>query len=319
MTGGNDSHAGLHVSGRFPELEDALAERVLELRRSDPLAPLTVVVGSAAVRTHVGDLLVRRLHALANVTVVTLTRLAGELVTQAAGAPPAVLAGVARERFLRRLIREHVDRLEHFGAIHERPHFAQALAATFADLREAGIEPDAPWADAVAPAGVPDDDRNCARASDLDRLYRAYCTDLDARGLLDGAAVFAAAARAVPDRRSLGKVILYGIYDVSQVQEALIVALIAGGADVLEPLPRGAARLNEATLGAARSAGLSEQRRTGADKRTDLDRLAAVWRDSAAAVDEPLLFTGDQTLTVACVSDERAEAREAVRAVVAAA
>ena len=288
-------------------------------RRGRPLAPLTIVVGSEVMRTRVSDLLVRRLHALANVTVVTLTRLAGDLVAQAEGAPPAMLGGLARERFLRRLIRDRVDQLQYFQTVHQRPHFAQALAATFADLREACIEPEAPWTETVASVGGSVADRARVKVADLDRLYRAYCQDLNARGLLDGAAVFAAAARVVPASRSLGKVILYGIYDLNQVQEALIVALIAADADVLEPLPREGARLNEATLNAALAAGLAEQSTAAPDMRTDLDRVAAVWRDSAAAASEPLRLAGDQTLTVASVSDERAETREALRAVMAAA
>ncbi|MBE3034610.1 MAG: hypothetical protein IMZ74_15625, partial [Actinobacteria bacterium] len=92
------------MSGRFPELEDALCERVRELRRGRPLAPLTVVVGSSNVRTRVGDLLVRRLGAVANVSVVTLGRLAADLVAAVRGAPQPTLAGLARERLLRRLI-----------------------------------------------------------------------------------------------------------------------------------------------------------------------------------------------------------------------
>ena len=79
MTAGDDHARGLLVSGRFPELEDALCERVLELRRGRPLAPLTVVVGSAHVRTRVGDLLVRRLGPSPTSLCVTLGRLAADI------------------------------------------------------------------------------------------------------------------------------------------------------------------------------------------------------------------------------------------------
>ena len=121
----------------------------------------------------------------------------------------------------------------------------------------------APWAEAVPTAGGSVGDRAAAKAHDLARLYRAYCRELESRGLLDGAALFEAAALAVPGCRSLGKTIVYGIYDLNEVQQKLIVALLAAGADVLEPLPREAARLNDATLGAARAAGLAEQRFAG--------------------------------------------------------
>ena len=130
MTGGADAHQGLLISGRFPELEDALCERIAELKRDDALAPLTVVVGSAAVRTRIGDLVVRRLGAVANLTVATLGRLAADLVAAERGAPPAVLGGLARERLVRRLVAGRAGELEYFRPVVDRPHFAQALAAT---------------------------------------------------------------------------------------------------------------------------------------------------------------------------------------------
>jgi RecB family exonuclease len=318
MTGEGAPLAGLHVSGRFAELEDALCERVLELRRGRPLIPLTIVVGSAAVRTHVGDLLVRRLGAVANVTVVTLARLANDLVARAEGAPPPTLAGLARERFLRRLVRDHADHLEYLGTVRERPHFAQALAATFADLREARVEPEAPWAEALVSVAGPQADRVRAKTADLGRLYRAYCQLLDARGLRDEAAVLASAARAAAGE-SPGKAVVYGIYDLNQAQEAFVGALISAGADVFEPLPRGAGRLNEALPDLARAAGLLERRLATPTASSDLDRVAAVWRDGAASTGESLGLAGDRSLAIASVADERAESREAVRAVIAAA
>jgi len=93
MADGGDQAHGLLVSGRFAELEDALCERVLELKHGRPLAPLTIVVGSAATRTRIGGLLVRRLAATANVRIITMHALARELVTRSRGAPPVVGPG----------------------------------------------------------------------------------------------------------------------------------------------------------------------------------------------------------------------------------
>jgi len=155
------------VVGRFAELEDALVERVLELKRGRPLEPLTVVVGSSAVRTRTRDLLIRRLGAVANVSVVTLERLGHDLVTRARGAPPVVLGGLARERLLRRLVVERAARgLAYYGPVAARPHFAQALAGTFDDLRQALVEPGSGWATVAvggaargSAAGAADDPR----------------------------------------------------------------------------------------------------------------------------------------------------------------
>ena len=179
---------GAAYAGRFPELEDALCERVHELRRGRPLAPLTIVVGSSDVRTRVGDLLVRRLGAVANVSVVTLGRLAADLAAAGHGAPPAAARG-PRPRAPACGASCAARDLAYFAPVHDRPHFAQALAATFADLREACVAPESQWARAAlgrgaagpAPAGV-------AKAADLRELSTPRTAgELGRRGLRDGA------------------------------------------------------------------------------------------------------------------------------------
>ncbi len=312
MTGGADAHLGLLISGRFPELEDALCERVAELKRDDALAPLTIVVGSAAVRTRVGDLLVRRLGAVANLTVSTLGRLASDLVAAEQKAPPAVLGGLARERLVRRLVSERAGELEYFRPVVERPHFAQALAATLTDLREACVPPGSVWSDAAS-AGSPAAATSGAKARDLDLLYKAFCAELEARRLADAAGVQVAAAAAA--RPLPGAVILFGVYDLNQAQESLVGALIAQGADLFVPVPAGAERSALTTFDVAVRLGLVERHLAPPPAARDHERLRALW---ALAGDEPLRFGGDGSLTVVSVSDERAELREAVRAVVAA-
>jgi RecB family exonuclease/inactivated superfamily I helicase len=332
---GTETGLGLLICGRFVELDDALAERVLELKGDRPLAPLTIVVGSAAARTHVGDLLVRKLGAVANVNIATLSRLAGDLVAGARGAPPAVLAGLARERMLRRLIEAHQNHLEYFGPVVDRPHFAAALAATFADLREGCVAPDSDWAEAIAAAAGAALGAGSKKAGDLDRLYRAYCDKLAELGMIDGAGVQLEAAAAVraavsaagsggvasagAQGASAAKTILYGIYDLNEAQKALIDAVIWGGADVFVPVPRhgqcGGATVRDAAL----ALGLVEHRVEPAPEGADRDRVAAVWRDRDGSAGELLKLAGDGSLRVISVSDERAEAREAVREVLTAA
>ena len=307
------------VVGRFAELEDALCERVLELKRGRPLEPLTVVVGSAAVRTHTRDLLIRRLGAVANVSVVTLERLGRDLVTRAQGAPPVVLGALPRQRLLRRLVAERAARgLAYYGPVRARPHFSQALAATFDDLRQALVEPGSGWATtataadpaaqgpttatgadpaaqgpttagAPAPAGdgpgaaPADHDRRTrrAKAADLDALYAAYCGELTSRGVLDAAQVNQQAARATREAPPPGRVVLYGLYDVNCAQEALVKALLERGADLLVPLPRGGDESLATALAAARAVGLEERRVEPPAAARTLDRLAAVWRPAA--------------------------------------
>jgi len=333
MTAGDDQARGLLVSGRFAELEDALCERVQELRRGRSLAPFTVVVGSAHVRTHVGDLLVRQLGAVANISVVTLARFAADLVAANRGAPQPTLAGLARERLLGRLIAAR--ELAYFAPVQSRPHFPHAVAATFADLREACVAPASAWARAAVGQGAAADlPRDAAKAADLQELYGAYCDELARRGLADRAQLLLDAADAVrgaPARahtpaaaeavRSVSKpsharVILYGIYDLNQAQEALVAELLGAGADLFVPIPRGGSGSGAIALEVANRCGLAEQRLEAPAAVVDLERLAELWRASRPACAPTVELRGDdRTLSVVSVPDERAEMREAARAV----
>ena len=319
MTPGDDQVPGLLMSGRFPELEVALCERVRELRRARSLAPLTIVVGSANVRTHVGDLLVRELGAVANVSVMTLGRLAADLVAAARGAPQPTLAGLARERLLRRLIAQH--ELAYFAPVKDRPHFPQAVAATFSDLREGRVSAESDWArvafDRGAAAERPSD---AAKAADLHVLYRAYCDELVRRELADEARLLLDAADATRggNGRSRDRVVLYGIYDLNQAQEALVNELLVAGADLFVPIPRDGCGDGANALAAARAVGLVERRLQTPAVGPDRERLFELWNASRSVAGPAVEFRGDRSLTVVSVPDERAEMREAARAVLAA-
>ncbi len=309
MIVGDESHQGLLVGGRFSELEDALCERIAELKRGRPLAPLTVVVGSGAVRTRISDLLVRRLGAVANVDVVTLSRMARDRVARALGAPVTVLGGVARERLVRRLVEDRLAELSYFRPVATRPHFARALAATFADLREARV----PVADArmaavwaAGPAGGMDE-----RAADLGLVYAAYGTHLAALAATDSAGLLEQAADAPAGE---DHVLIYGIYDLNMSQEDLVRSLLATGADVFVPLPSGVPADRMTVVPIAERCGLTHASRPAPVPATDKDRLSALWAGAKS-----LSLSGDGSLQVVSVADERAEAREAVRLVVGAA
>lgn len=324
MTGDDSHRCGLLVSGRFAELEDALVERALELRAGHSLTPLTIVVGSAAVSGRVSDLLVRRLKAVANIKIVTLARLAADLITQSGRAPLPLLTGFARERLVRRLVAAHSEAgLAYFGPVSRRPHFARALAATLADLRQARVDPAVDWAvlasghDAGRPvsAGVPATPA-LAKAADLQHLYAAYCKELRHRGLADDADLFVEAALAV---RRGSAILLYGIYDLNVAQETLVAGLLAAGADLFVPVSRSSAGEGVVALAVGRSVGLVERQREASPVKSDLDRLAALWQSPQPSPPEPLQFAGDGSLQVVSVADQRSEAREATRAVLAAA
>ena len=318
MAGGDGIERGLLVCGRFPELEGALCERVAELKSGRPLAPVTVVVGSSAVRTRVGDLLARRLGGVANVGVVTFARFAADVAARAS--QPSLLGGLARERLVRRLVSAHSSSLAYFGPVADRPHFAAALAATFADLREGCVDPASPWA-VSASASAADGAVGQSRAAldDLRSLYAAYCDELRALGVADRAEVLHAAAGLFESGAPSGShVAFYGIYDLNRAQELLAAAALQAGADAFVPVPRDGLGAGVTLWDAARAAGLAERCEAAPPPAGDPERLAGVWRSPGVAADQPSL-SGDGTLAVVSVPDERSEAREAVRAVVAAA
>ncbi len=305
MTTGAGAQQGWLVSGRFSELEEALCERVRELKEGRPLEPVTVVVGSAVMRTRVLDLLVRKLGAVANLAVATLGRLATDLAAAEVKEPPAVAGALVRERLARRVVAAHAGELRYFTPVVDRPHFPQALAATFSDLREACVEPGSGWSAAAAAK---------AKAADLDLLYRAYCAALATHGLSDGAALQRGAARAIAGAPRVSRVLLFGLYDLNQAQEVFVRSLLAHGADLFVPVPEGVSPEGLPAWDAARGIGRVGRRLERPSGPRDKDLLQVVW----SAVGGEGGFAGDGSVTVVSVSDERAELREAVRAVWAA-
>ena len=319
MTAGPEQERGRLVTGRFSELESALVARVAELRGGRPLAPLTIVVGSAALRARVDDLLVRGLGAIANVSTVTLSGLATGLVTMATREPPHRLASLARERLVRRCVRQRDahEGLRYFGPVSERPHFARAVSATFEDLRQARLEPGGAWAGGAAHSQSAVD-----KAADLEALYAAYWAELERLGCVDDAGVHAAAVAALTGAASranaVAKTILYGIYDLNEAQESLVGALLLAGTDLFVPWPRAGGDQDAPVLQAARAAGLTEERLAPPEAASDLDRVAAVLAPGSGGTAGALRIDGDGSLAVVSVSDGHSEVREAAREVLTA-
>ena len=250
--------------------------------------------------------------------VTTLGRLAADLVAAHRGAPPAALAGLTRERLVRRLVATYASKLRYFRPVVDRPHFAQVVAATLADLREACVPPESDWSAAaqaghVAGAAV-GPISSADKFADLDLLYRAYCEELETRGLLDGAGLQSAAAAASAAGQT-GAVVLFGLYDLNEAQGQFVREVLSGGADLFVPAPAGRAPERQPAFETAVETGLVVRHLEPPEARCDRDALTAVWTEDVAGA-RP--FTGDGSLQVVSVSDERAELREAVRVVFAA-
>src|SRR5665811_2554735 len=127
---------------------------------------------------------------------------------------------------------------------------------------------------------------------------------LDAASAVRGAHAKAGAPAApgafttADDPAARPRVVLYGIYDLNQAQEALVAELLGAGADLFVPIPRGGSGEGATALEAARAAGLAEQRRETPAAGADLERLADLWRASRPVGGPAVEFGGDGTLTV---------------------
>ena len=160
--------------GRFRELEAALAAEVKAAQSSDPLQPVTVVVGSALLRAHLVRALAQRLGACANVEVVTLYRLAARLAGDTAGIP---LSRLAKERLVARLVGARATRRPwYFAPVAGTPGLGRALLATIEDLREGLVEPGG-----VAGAASGDDSDEEARSGRALRSVRRRAARCRAR------------------------------------------------------------------------------------------------------------------------------------------
>jgi ATP-dependent helicase/nuclease subunit B len=132
-------HAAMRViTGRPAALRVALAERVAELRRADPLSPITVLVGASLQRPFLARWLATRLGAHANVRVLmpgdlALLLCAPALVAQGRRALPPLADRV----LLADVARKHSG---YFAPVAETPGFGEALFRLVRELRGAGYD-----------------------------------------------------------------------------------------------------------------------------------------------------------------------------------
>ena len=208
--------------GDFNALEAALAEDVRAAKRHDPLAPVTVVVGSAAVASRLPRLLAVRLGGHANVRVVTVHRLATQLA--AAGGLPAqrLLTTEGQARLVERIAGQIASRPgSYFGPVAGMPGLARAFLRSIEDLRQAGVSADSDWG--PLHGGVAD-----ARAA-----LCSYESALRVAGCADRAGAYWAALEAVKADSDAfqalvpvgARVMVYGLYDLPQSQRVLLSAL----------------------------------------------------------------------------------------------
>jgi hypothetical protein len=126
------------ISGGPGALREQLAERVRELRATDPLAPITVLVGASLQRPFLERWLAARLGAHANVRIL----MPGDLALLL-GAPVLVDAGrralppLADRVLLAQVARSHTG---YFEPVREMPGFGEALYRLVRELKGAGYD-----------------------------------------------------------------------------------------------------------------------------------------------------------------------------------
>jgi RecB family exonuclease len=126
------------ITGRPATLRESLTTRIAEFRQQDPLAPLTVLVGSSLQRPYLARWLAARLGGHANIRIL----LPGDLALLL-GAPELVAAGrralppLADRVLLAQVAAAHPG---YFAPVAETPGFAEALYRLVRELRGAGYD-----------------------------------------------------------------------------------------------------------------------------------------------------------------------------------
>jgi hypothetical protein len=217
----------LFHAGSFSATEEALWRELGAIRRAEPLAPVVVVVPTALLCRHLAAAGAER-GGILNVHLLTLLDLAertGAPVLAAQGRSP--LPPLGGELIARAVCRER--NTDYFASIADRAGFHRALLATVADLKEAGHRPGdlarmltrPPW------RGSP----LLPKLRELHALWAAYEDRLGALALYDRDDLLAAAAEAAPTDQWLAQavmVMVYGFYDLNELQRRLVGAATSG-------------------------------------------------------------------------------------------
>lgn len=205
-------------TGGFAALEERFLEEVRSLKEGDPLRPVDVLVGSNLLGVYLRRRAAEALGGVANLRFLTFLDLARERVTAPDPRPP--LPPLGEELLARRALSETPE-AEVFKELRSRPSTARLVARTAADLRGAGLDPGT--LRDVLPAAAKSPDRAeflMKAAAVLARHEELRSAFSDADALL----ARAAGAKSLPRPEPL---LVYGLYDLGDVREALLSAVAA--------------------------------------------------------------------------------------------
>ena len=290
------------TTGSSEALREQLAARVAELRRGDPLEPITILVGASLQRPFVERWLAARLGATANVRIL----MPGDLALLL-GAPALVAANrralppLADRVLLAQVARAHTG---YFAPVRDTAGFAEALYRLVRELKGSGYE-------ISRLAGLLEGITDApAKASSLAEILAAFEARRSAFYGPDDALIVAD-----PDRLAGLGLLVWGMLDVAPALERLLVAIAERmPVDVFFPdVPAArAAPIHEArerllAAGGA-AAALSEPEPEPTD--SVLARIRA--RLFTAPAGDPL--EPDETLRLVSAPDPAREVRAAARA-----
>lgn len=211
-------------------LEESFLQRVRSLKQADPLAPVTVVVGSNLQHIYLRRRLAEALGAVANVRFHTLLDLAGEihLASDSGDDGLQALPEGGKALIVHSIIEEPSAAGGAVGFGAEAVGLPEAVAATLRDMREGMIT-----AARLEDAEIPIEKRRA-----LGEIYRAFQDKTqgfwDRTGIVEKAASASTAAveAALPE----APVLVYGIYDLNELQFRTL-GLIAASRDVTAFVP----------------------------------------------------------------------------------
>lgn len=199
--------------GSFPALERALFLEIADRKRSDPLAPVEVLVGSNLLAVHLRRAYAERFGAVANIRFLTFLDLARERLGEPD--PRPALPALGDVRLARRALAETPE-ASAFQALRDRASLASALVRTARDLFDAGLAVED--FRRVMPESAATPDRReflDAVAATLQRFGTLRASFVDPDALLERSFREGRSRTAEP-------LAVYGVYDLGGRREALL-------------------------------------------------------------------------------------------------
>jgi len=209
-------------AGPFEALEARLLTEIVERQRGDPLAPVSVVVGSNILAAYLKSRLAASGRAAANLRFYTFLDLANRLASGSGPQPKPPLPPLGASWILQGLLEDVPPRP--FGEVSDLAGFRAALLDTFRDLRDAGISAE-DFERGVRGSldETPERREHLLGLAELYSRFRARTAPFS-----DVDDLFRRASAAAPGAAGLvgsSFTIVYGVYDITGQQADLLRAL----------------------------------------------------------------------------------------------